>query len=100
MVLAKTTIAKQTGNDIITSTMNVYPTPIDISNFPDLKRLANEARKTGRQYVLRENNHDLAFLTPVDTERKQQTNQQAIEETLALAGAWKDLPSDHMEEEL
>src|SRR5437763_5072277 len=80
--------------------MNVYPTPIDISHFPDLKRLANQARKTGRPYVLRENSHDIAFLTPVDTERKQQTNQQAIEETLALAGSWKELDFDDMIEQL
>ena len=62
--------------------MNTTPTPIDISHLPDLKRLAQEAKKTGRPYLLRENSHDVALLTPVDTERKQQTNRQAIEETL------------------
>ena len=30
----------------------------------------------------------------------QAKNQQAIEKVLALAGAWKDLPSEHMEEDL
>src|SRR5437764_11666069 len=80
--------------------MSTTPTPIDISHLPDLKHLAQEAKKTGRPYLLQENSHDIALLTPVDTERKQQTNRQAIEETLALAGSWKDLPSDHMEEEL
>jgi len=70
------------------------------SNLPDLKRLAREARKTGRPYVLRENSHDIALLTPVDTEKKQNTNQQAIEETLALAGSWKDLDFDNMLDEL
>ncbi len=80
--------------------MSTYPTPIDISNLPDLKRLAKEARKTGRPYVLRENSQDIALLTPLDTERKQKTNQQAIEETLALAGSWKDLDFDDMIQEL
>ena len=80
--------------------MSTTPTPIDISHLPDLKRLAQKARKTGTPYLLRENSHDIALLTPVDTEKKQQTNRRAIEATLALAGAWKDLPSDNMEEEL
>lgn len=82
------------------SAMSTSPTPIDIRDYPDLKHFAKEAKKTGRPYVLRENSQDIAVLTPIDTEGKQRTNQQAIEETLALAGAWKDLPSDHMEEEL
>ena len=51
-------------------------------------------------YLLRENSHDVALLTPVDTESKQQTNRQAIEETLALAGSWKDLDFDDMIEQL
>jgi hypothetical protein len=71
--------------------MSTTPTPIDISHLPDLKRLAQEARKTGKLHLLRENNHVVALLTPVDTERKQQTNRQAIEATLALARSWKDL---------
>ncbi len=62
--------------------MSTTPTPIDISHLPDLKRLAQEAKKTGRPYLLRENSRDVALLTPVDTERKQQTNRQAIEATL------------------
>ena len=80
--------------------MSTSPTPIDISHLPDLKRLAQEAKKTGKPYLLRENSHDVALLTPVDTERKQQTNRQAIEETLALAGSWKDLDFDDMIEQL
>jgi hypothetical protein len=80
--------------------MSTTPTPIDISHLPDLKRLAQEAKKTGRPYLLRENSHDVALLTPVSTERKQQTNRQAIEATLALAGSWKDLDFDDMLEQL
>ena len=80
--------------------MSTTPTPIDISHLPDLKHLAQEAKKTGRPYLLQENSHDIALLTPVDTERKQQTNRQAIEETLALAGSWKDLDFDDMIEQL
>ena len=50
--------------------------------------------------MLRENSQDVALLTPAGTERKQQTNRQAIEETLALAGSWKDLDFDNMLDEL
>ena len=80
--------------------MSTTPTPIDISHLPDLKRLAQKAKKTGRPYLLREKSQDVALLTPVDTERKQQTNSQAIEATLALAGSWKDLDFDDMIEQL
>ena len=80
--------------------MSTSPTPIDISNLPDLKRLAQEAKKTGRPYLLRENSHDVALLTPVDPESKQQVNRQAIEETFALAGSWKDLDFDDMIQQL
>ena len=80
--------------------MSATPTPIDISHLPDLKRLAQKAKKTGRPYLLRENNHDVALLTPVDAEKKEETNSQAIEATLALAGSWKDLNFDDMIEQL
>ena len=39
----------------------------------------------------------MAVLTPVE---KTQQNKKAIEKTLALAGAWKDLDFDDMLEEL
>lgn len=39
-------------------------TPIDISNQPDLLRLAHEVRATQRPRVLRGGGEDLAILTP------------------------------------
>ena len=74
-------------------------TPIDISNIPDLVRLTKEVEVTQTPLELKRENKIVAVLTPVKTAGKQQ-NKKAIEETLALAGAWKDIPSDDMEERL
>jgi len=73
--------------------MSTYPTPIDMSSHPDLRRLAKEVKKTGRSYVLRESNQDIAVLTPV---KRHTSQQKAIEETLSLAGSWKELDFDEM----
>lgn len=70
-------------------------TAIDISKFPALERLVKEVEATKKPRVLKRDDRVVAVLSPVVEDK-----QKAIEETLALAGAWKDLPSEHMEEEL
>jgi hypothetical protein len=76
------------------------PTPLDITNMPDLVRIAEEVEATNKPRVLKRDNTPLAILTPVTKKQSARAKQKAIKETLALAGAWKDLPSDQMEEEL
>ncbi len=76
------------------------PLPIDITNMPDLVRIAEEVEATNQPRVLKRDNTPIAILTPVTKKQPAKAKQQAIEETLALAGAWKDLPADQMEEEL
>ncbi|MBI3942277.1 MAG: hypothetical protein HY326_04625 [Chloroflexi bacterium] len=39
--------------------------PVDISNMPELLRLAEEVRDTGEPRVLRRDSEDLAIMTPV-----------------------------------
>ena len=78
--------------------MSSHLTPIDISNMPELARIVEEVAATKTPRELTRNNEIVAVLTPVKTEGKQQ--KKAIEETLALAGAWKDLDFDDMLEQL
>ena len=77
-----------------------HPLPIDITNMPDLVRIAEEVEASQQPRVLKRDNTPIALLTPVNKQPLRRTKQKAIEETLALAGAWKDLPSDQLEEEL
>ncbi len=76
------------------------PTPIDIANMPELVRIAEEVEATNKPRVLKRDNTPLAILTPVKKKQSDQARSKAIKEALALTGAWKDLPSDRMEEEL
>ena len=66
---------------------------------PDLVQLVEEVAATKTSRELKRDNQIVAVLTPVKTEGKQQ-NKKAIEEALALAGAWKDLDFDDMLEQL
>ncbi len=77
-----------------------HPLPIDITNMPDLVRLAEEVEATNKPRVLKRDNTPLAILTPVNKKQTDLAKSKAMKEALALAGAWKDLPSDKMEEEL
>ena len=62
--------------------------PIDITNMPDLVRIAEEVEATNKPRVLKRDNTPLAILTPVKKNQSAQAKQKAIKETLALAGAW------------
>jgi len=75
--------------------MAAHPTPIDISTMPDLVQIVEEVAATKTPRELKRDNQIVAVLVPSDTKRKT-----SIQEALALAGAWKDLPSDEMEEKL
>ncbi len=77
-----------------------HPTPIDITNMPDLVRIAEEVEATRKPRELRRENTPLALLTPVKKKQAHQAKSKAMKEALALAGTWKDLPSDKMEEDL
>jgi hypothetical protein len=80
--------------------MNSHPTPLDISKIPDLVRLVEQVEATQKPLELQKDNKTIAVLTPVEPKKKQKKNQQAIEETLALAGSWKALDFDEMLEQL
>lgn len=77
--------------------MTAHPTPIDISTMPDLVRLTKEVEARQTSLELTRENKIVAVLMPPPTATSKKTS---IEEALALAGAWGDLPSDDIEEQL
>jgi hypothetical protein len=72
------------------------PTPLDITNMPDLVRIAEEVEATNKPRVLKRDNTPIAILTPVTKKQSSQAKSKAIKETLALAGAWSDLDFEKM----
>ncbi len=76
------------------------PTPLDITNIPELVRIAEEVEATKKPRVLKRDNTPIAMLTPVKKNQSHQARQKAIKETLALAGAWGDRDWHEVEAEL
>jgi hypothetical protein len=67
-----------------------HPTPIDITNIPELVRIAEEVEATNTPRVLKRDTTPIAILTPVKKQPSAQAKRKAMKETLALAGAWGD----------
>lgn len=71
---------------------------IDISNTPDLLKLAEEVRKTKRPRVLRRAKEDIAVLMPLHkaarTAAKRTPTDEDIAAFEAAAGGWKDVDID------
>ena len=68
--------------------------PIDLSTMPDLARLAREVARDGRPRVLREDGADVAVLSPARPRLRlkgKRITEADIADSLAAAGAWKDL---------
>ena len=72
------------------------PTPIDITNIPELVRIAEEVEATNKPRVLKRDNTPIAILTPVTKKQSSQAKSKAMKETLAIAGAWRDLACAEM----
>lgn len=71
-------------------------TPVDVTDSPDLLRLAEEVRRSGQPRLLRRENEDLAVLSPAPTQARRRTRQPRTytraddEAFLSSAGGWKD----------
>ncbi len=67
-------------------------TAVDISNAPDLLRLAEEVHRTGQPRLLRRDNEDLAVLTPIAIPLKPRSKRKKTaadrEAFLSSAGGW------------
>ncbi len=69
-----------------------HPTPIDITNMPDLVRLAEEVEATKIPRELRRENKPVALITPV-TGAKTKADYEAFK---SAAGSWKDVDTDRL----
>jgi hypothetical protein len=67
-------------------------TAVDITNAPDLLRLAEEVHRTGQPRLLRRDSEDLAVLSPIPTptRRRRKREKTAVDDEafLASAGGW------------
>ena len=73
--------------------MSSHLTPLDISNMPDLVRLAEEVAATQQPRELKRDNQTVAVLTPVAPAKKAKT---VYEASLAAIGSWSDLDADEL----
>ena len=71
---------------------------VDISNVPDLLRLAEDVKKTRRPRVLRRADEDIAVLVPVPKAAQQAMQRTPTDEDIAAfeaaAGGWTDVDID------
>ncbi len=79
-----------------------HPTPIDITTIPELARIAEEVAATKTPRELKQDNKTVAVIMPVEKKGapSHKPDQEAIEETLALVGAWGERDWNEVEQEL
>lgn len=74
------------------------PTPIDISNIPELVRIAEEVNNTKKSRVLTVSQRTLAVLMPVGSaitsEKKPKPTKADYDASLSAIGSWCDLDPD------
>jgi hypothetical protein len=73
--------------------MNRTLTLIDISNIPDLIRIAEEVATTKQPRELRRDDKTVAVLMPVEPATQAKT---VYEASLAAIGSWSDLNADEL----
>ncbi len=64
---------------------------IDISNLPELVRLAEEVNTTNEPRLLKCDNKDIAILSPVKPAKKRTRTKTDHEAFLSSAGSWKGI---------
>jgi hypothetical protein len=77
--------------------------PLDISNTPELVRLAEEVARTGTARLLRRNHESLAVLSPLRApgpRRRRAKTEADLAAFRAAAGAWSDLDLDRFLEHI
>src|SRR5947209_14359624 len=77
-----------------------HPTSIDITNMPELARIAEEVAATKTPLELRRENKTVAVITPVTGGRKAKKptgkTKADYEAFKAAAGSWKDVDTDRL----
>ncbi len=77
--------------------------PLDISNAPDLIRVAEEVRAGGRPRVLQRDQEDVALLLPIPVHGRRARSQRAtaLDGLRLSAGSWKGLlDADQLKREI
>ena len=73
---------------------------VDVSDAPELLRLAEEVHRTRRPCLLRRGDADLAVLVPAPPARRRRAAQPSAQEDLdaflSSAGSWKDVDTDKL----
>ncbi len=73
---------------------------IDISNVPDLLRIAEEVRRSREPRLLGRDSEDLAIVAPVTSSPKRRMprakTKADYEAFLSAAGSWKDVDTDKL----
>ena len=72
------------------------PKPIDVSAIPELARLADEVKATGKPRRLTRGSEDIAVLMPVARDSKRAKPKAAYEAFRSAAGGWKDVDTDKL----
>jgi hypothetical protein len=71
--------------------------PIDISNDPELLKLAEEVHTTHEPHILRRDDEDLAVLMPAGPKRRRKgKSAKDLELFCSAAGGWKDVDTDKL----
>jgi hypothetical protein len=76
---------------------------LDISNMPDVRRLAEEVSATRESRILRSSNGDLALVSPLakSTRRHGRGKTEAdLSAFRSAAGGWKDVDTDRLTEDI
>ncbi|HET7036974.1 MAG TPA: hypothetical protein VFI42_14920 [Thermomicrobiaceae bacterium] len=79
--------------------MSRQPRAIDVADFPELRRIADEVNQTGEPRLLQRDGEDLAIIVPITELRrpsrrpKTEADYQAF---LSSAGGWADLDTDKL----
>lgn len=72
--------------------MAVATESVDVSDVPDLLRLAEEVRDTGEPRVLRVGDEDVAILMPIPVKRRRRVRTRAdYDASIGAAGGWKGI---------
>lgn len=83
--------------------MAEQPKSIDISDVPDILRLAEEVRRAGEPRVLRRDGEDLAMVVPMPRPRKTRLKKPTTADYAAFrsaVGSWADIDTDTLIEDI
>jgi len=83
--------------------MAEQPKAIDISDVPDILRLAEEVRRAGEPRVLRRDGEDLAMVVPLPRAKKsrfKKPTEADLEAFRSAAGGWSDIDTDKLIENI